>query len=304
MHSKFLLIFAIIIVFFSCEETKNEYPSYPEKKKVLIIGIDGALSNAFQESTGPYIYSLKNSENVRFNLSHKVEDLTISGPNWASICTGVHYDKHKVRDNFFENNDLESYPHFFNYLNDYYGDEQIELASIAHWFPINYFMTIHQADYGPVDFNYSDDEVFEQSMSLLENKNPIDPDVLFIHFDQLDHFGHASGFDVNNPEYATAISNVDSYTSALMTAVEKRINENGEEWLTIIVSDHGGDGTVHAGGANNAAINQTILMIHHPDMPENVSLNTSEQVDIAPTILHFLEVDYSTFNLDGKNLLP
>ena len=43
----------------------------------------------------------------------------------------------------------------------------------------------------------------------------------------------------------------------------KRIN--GEDWLVMIVSDHGGDDTGH-GDAQNPYINQTILIAQHPNL--------------------------------------
>ena len=36
--------------------------------------------------------------------SHIVEEYTWSGPNWSSILTGVHFEKHNVLDNSFDNN--------------------------------------------------------------------------------------------------------------------------------------------------------------------------------------------------------
>lgn len=298
-----ILLFIAFICCLACEEATNSYPDFPSNKKVLIIGIDGARSDAFQPDIAPFINDLITNQNVMYNLQHKTErQSTVSGPNWSSICTGVHVDKHQVTENFFENNNLKKHPHFFNHLNDYYGDEHINLASVAAWFPINYFMTIHEADYGPVVFDYTDDIVFEESLNLLNN-NPINPDVLFIHLDQLDHAGHASGFRTTNPEYAEAINNVDNYVMQLFEATQKRKDSLGENWLTIIVSDHGGEGQDHS-DINNPAINQTILFLHNQNISENASLTVSEQVDIVPTVLNFLEMDISNLDLDGKNLLP
>lgn len=300
---KQLLLLLSCVFLFACSTDTKQINAFPENKKVLVLGLDGVRSDAFREDLAPFMHLMKLDENVVYNLEHRIEDLTFSGPNWATICTGVHYEKHQVLDNLFSNNDLKNHPHFFQYLNDYFGEDNVSLASIAHWFPINYFMTIHKADYGPVEFNYSDERVYVECIDLIQNRKPIDPDVLFVHFDQLDAAGHSSGFHPDSSVYGASVTTINNYVKNLLAAKDQRSIEFNEDWLTIIVSDHGGDGTVHGGGAGNPAIDRTILFVHNKAIDGNRRLDFSEQVDIVPTILDFLDVDYSNLDLDGKSLL-
>ena len=54
--------------------------------------------------------------NVYKNLSHLTEKDTYSGPNWSSILTGVHYNKHNVTDNIFDGSLFDMFPTFLNYI--------------------------------------------------------------------------------------------------------------------------------------------------------------------------------------------
>ena len=81
------------------------------------------------------MYSFLTDSNSYFNLNHRVEKDTYSGPNWTSILTGVHYEKHQVTDNSFQNNRLEYYPNFFNYLES--AMDNFDSYSITNWIPKN-----------------------------------------------------------------------------------------------------------------------------------------------------------------------
>lgn len=288
-----------------CEdEAARNFPNdFPNGKKVLVIGIDGCRSDILTSDIAPFMNTLLSKNSVAYNLEHKTEGITVSGPNWASICTGVHSEKHGVLENIFMNNKLKEYPHFYAHLNDFYGKEQVNLISYTVWFPINYFMNLYIADHSPVKFDYTDQEVFDLSKETLENNTPLNPDALFIHFDQVDHAGHAYGYHPDSANYVEAVKNVDKYVQDLYSLVAARKQTNGEDWLIVIVSDHGGEGYEHGGGADNPVIRNTILLLDNPSINNTGVLNASQQVDVAPTVLEFLGVDISQYDLDGQNLI-
>ena len=86
-----------------------------------------------QEIT-PFIYNFS-QRNVYKNLSHLTEEDTYSGPNWSSILTGVHYNKHNVTDNSFEGRLFNLFPTFINYIEN--NVNSLNTTSIVNWFPIN-----------------------------------------------------------------------------------------------------------------------------------------------------------------------
>ena len=284
-----------------CIEFKNIITSDPEKRsnKVLIVGIDGVRSDVISSENSPFLYSFLNSSNSYSNLNHKTEKDTYSGPNWTSILTGVHYEKHNVLDNSFENNQLELYPNFFNYLES--SMENHESYSLTNWVPLNQNVLKNDVDYANMEY-YSDSLVFEFSKDIISEINTEYPSSIFIQFDELDGAGHEFGFSKDSEEYTQTLKQIDLYINELYLLVEQRRN-NGENWLVIFVSDHGGDGYSHA-DQNNPNINQTMLIIDHPYIYFNNEY-LSKMPDIVPTIFNFMGITNYYFNCysDGESII-
>ena len=68
-----------------------------------------------------------------------------------------------------------------------------------------------------------------------------DYQALFIHFDDANHEGHATGFN-RNPAYLDSIE-VDEAIGELMTSLLSRPQVGEEEWMLVVTTDHGGRGT-------------------------------------------------------------
>ena len=181
-------------------------------RKVLIIGVDGFRSNAMQEEITLFYSSAFSSSKVFFNSSHRTEDYTISGTNWSSILSGVHWCKHQVKDNSFIDNQLQEFPHFFRYIQN--ADASIRTASIVNWTPINEYLAFSIADYAPTE-SITDEMVYQQSVDLLQNQTPISPDILFLHFDNPDAAGHDHGFSPEVAEYSNTLTQTDLYIEQL-----------------------------------------------------------------------------------------
>ena len=73
------------------------------------------------------------------------------------------------------------------------GLPDINTASVVNWTPINSYTTSNYTDFTPVE-SMNDSIVFEQTKAMLLNSTPLDADVIFIQFDDLDEAGHAYGF--------------------------------------------------------------------------------------------------------------
>ena len=284
----------------SCHQ--EHYPtkidSLKSTNKVLIIGIDGFRSDAMTEQISPKIHSLFTQNNTYNNLEHKTEEDTYSGPNWSSILTGVHLNKHNVIDNTFEGSNFIKYPSFFKYIEEHVPE--LNTASFVNWGPINKNVLSKEVDYAQDLEN--DSLVFQKSIELLENANPFDVDIFFIHFDELDAAGHNFGFSKNINEYTETITKLDYYVEKLHDIISNK-RKTGENWLFIIVSDHGGDGTGH-GDYDNIHIRNTIFLIEHPDTFFKNN-HTSNMTDIAPTILSFIGIQSAEFSCkkDGISLI-
>ena len=305
-----ILLITPLLFYTACDKNTNhddcnliyssfEMDSTKLNRKVLVIGLDGVRSDAMQQNSSPFLHSLSVTDDVYFTASHEVELITYSGPNWSSILTGVHYDKHQVDDNSFGNSNYSEYSTFFEYIEAV--DTSINTASIVNWTPINTHILSTVIDFSP-QTSMTDIEVFEQAQSILLNADPLDADILFIHFDELDAAGHSYGFSIDTPEYVETLNILDGYVESIFNILEsKRLS--GEDWLFLVVSDHGGDGTSH-GDASNTYINKTVFFAQHPSIGFKHQ-HYSNQTDLAPTILDFLGISSPIFNCktDGISIL-
>jgi len=266
--------------------------------KVIIIGIDGFRSDAMTQEITPSIYEFS-QRNVYKNLSHLTEEDTYSGPNWSSILTGVHYNKHSVTDNSFDGGLFDMFPTFLNYIEN--NVNSINTASIVNWLPINQKILSKDVDYYS-NSQMSDSIVFIEALNLLLNNDPIKSDILFLHFDELDAAGHNFGFSPDIKEYTEKLNNIDLYVDSLVSIIDnKRLF--GENWMCILISDHGGDGYSH-GDYNNIKIRETIFIVEHPS--QNFKLqHKSNMTDVAPTVLDFIGISSAKFDCarDGQSIL-
>lgn len=94
----------------------------------------------------------------------------------------------------------------------------------------------------------SDDNVFNNSMQVIETKMP---DLLYIHFHDIDDMGHKYGPE--SSEYATAIIAADTYLSQLVQALPTNT-------LIAIFADHGMHATANGGG-NHGTLTAADLVI-------------------------------------------
>lgn len=207
-------------------------------KKVLLIGIDGCRSDALIIAETPNIDGL--ISNGIYSPNALNDDITISGPGWSAILCGVWSEKHLVTGNNFTINNYDTYPSFFKHAED--ANPAINTLSICHWAPINDAIVQDDADF-KLNVN-SDAEVSSQAASYISSN---DPDLIFLHYDDVDHAGHGSGFDPNNITYIEAIEIVDGLLLPVLQAIEQRPNYSNEDWLILVTSDHGGVGTSHGG---------------------------------------------------------
>ena len=235
-----------------------------QHKKVLIIGIDGCRADALAVANTPHLDKLISTG--IYSPDGLNDDITISGPGWSAIVCGVWSDKHLVTGNDFTINDYATYPHFFKYVNDHAPDRY--LVSICHWGPINDFITLDYADF---KLNVSSDaEVANQAQDQLLTDHP---DVMFLHFDDVDHAGHSLGFSPDVAGYVAAIEEVDQLVGQVMGAVEQRPTIAQEDWLVLVTTDHGGNGFGH--GGTSPQEQRVLVIASGPSVDQSLILRDS-----------------------------
>lgn len=265
------------------------------RKKVLLIGMDGCRADALQLARTPVLDKVI-SEGYSCMEARTVVP-TMSGPGWASMLTGVWYTRHGVKGNLFIGNKLNEHVHFFNYLKG--SRKKTYTVSISHWAPIN------DKIIDKVDYKISpktDEKVAEEAIKLFKNKNP---DAVFLHFDDIDHAGHFTGFSPGNKKYIAAIEKVDSLIGKVLKALKSRKQFKNEDWLILFSPDHGGINKTHGGGTEverNTFIIASANKIAHPtakiiktEIPqkEYLQFNKKEEQITLPPLKEITESEWS-----------
>ncbi|MFT5200002.1 MAG: endonuclease/exonuclease/phosphatase family metal-dependent hydrolase [Planctomycetota bacterium] len=265
----------------------------PQSRHVLIIGIDGVRPDALQDASTPNLTQLAWEGRTSWQAiagggagdDDPTRQATSSGPGWSSILTGVWVDKHGVVNNAFENNNLKQYPHLFARIRDARPDAQ--LASIVHWNPINdHLLKPFPGLANHIQETASDLEVETAAHKYLLEANP---DVLFLHFDEVDGAGHKDGYGSDIQKYLEAIEKVDGHVGKVLAALQERPNYAAEDWLVLVTTDHGGIDKGHGGQSIDE---RTIWLIAHgKNVAPGTLPNDLGHTTIAPTALQHLGIE-------------
>jgi predicted AlkP superfamily pyrophosphatase or phosphodiesterase len=264
----------------------------PDKKKVLIIGIDGCRPDTLIAAETPNLDALIDDGLVSYQA--QTCEFTMSAPGWSSMLTGVWPPKHGVRDNSFDGADYDSSPHFFQRLKEV--KEDAVTASIVNWEPINQEI-LSGCD---LSSRHSRDvEVAQAAVELLTNQ---DPDVLFIHFDEVDIAGHASGYGADSTGYLEAVSSTDGAIGIVLTGVQQRETYGSEDWLVLVSTDHAGVGRSH--GEDLPELRTVFMIVSGPTVVGRRIKRAPEIVDVPPTVLNHLGLTpRSSWNWDGGPII-
>lgn len=279
----------------------------PPARKVLLIGIDGCRADALEAAKTPNLHRLIKAGAFSTNTSilgpRETGSDTVSGPGWSSIFTGVWADKHGVKDNEFAGRNYARYPHFFSLLRQARPDAVT--ASFADWGPIHEHILssatvtggVAETGKGPEAWATADVKVVEDATRYLRDGNP---DAVCVYLGQVDETGHAKGFHPTVPEYVAAIERVDGFVGELLSAIDSRPTAANEEWLVIVTTDHGGQGTHHDKGHDVEEIRRVFLIASGPGVKDPGSQRQTYLVDTVPTALTWLHVPIDPkWELDG-----
>lgn len=298
------MLAAALFLFTACQEadmTENDAKSSLTtkaggKKKVLLVGIDGLQYEKIAALNAPNLKSLNMTKGYTGGIAGtSSEQSTYSGPGWMTILTGVWKNKHGVPDNNSTTYRSQA-KSVFQYVKE--SNSALKTGSIATWSPIHEFLQ-DQMQY--VDYKYQGGDDNDAEMRALNEINTNAPDLLFVHFDDVDHVGHASGF---SGAYNTSIEQVDVRLGKLMAAVKARNTQNNEDWLVIVVTDHGREASGYNHGSQTETEKTIFIGMNKPGnteftSPVNTVPNQSfnglygyvAQTSVVPTVLSYLGVD-------------
>lgn len=266
-------------------------PNPDARPHVLVIGVDGMRPDAMMYAHTPMFDVLR--DHGAWTLDGRTQDTTVtdSSAGWASLFTGVDSDKHGVLNNGGIGGWDRSWPTFAWRAHE----AGITTAMVAQWIPA--LAQLHED--GAFDWSSigGGSVVSDQIVDRLAEH---DDELLLTHFDDVDHAGHASGFTPVNPEYVEAIEETDANARDMIEAILDRPDLAAEDWLIVVMTDHGGEGTNH--GPMNLPNQRIPFIFTGSGRPRGEILGPAvTHMDVAPTVLEHLGVGPDDdWDLDGR----
>jgi hypothetical protein len=285
-----------------------------QQRKVLFIGVDGVRSDALIQANTPTWDSLCAAGLYTYTSWHV--GITVSGPSWSSMLTGVWQGKHGVTNNNYTGSNFNDYPYFVTRAKEYRPD--LKAVQITSWDPMS--SAVYNDGWDSKIVVPTDDACEAAAIATLADP---DLDILFVHIDDCDAQGHGNGFSPTVTPYMNQVEYVDGQLRSILNALKARVNYANEEWLVIMTTDHGGIGTGHGGPtrvereiwwvAAGPGVPQAQIGIDLPSVadlfPDPADYRTAPMLtDIAVTALDYLleqpiEDLIAEWNLDGQSWL-
>ncbi len=272
------------------------------RKKVLLIGIDGIRVDMLARADTPNLDALIAAG--AFSADARTRPITVSGPGWSSMLTGVWMEKHRVESNDFTGNNYAEYPDFLTRIEQV--RPQLSTYAVIHWPAMG-----TTADGGPmisrlvdvlvningdaIGYATADAEVVSIASHYLRVG---DPDASFVYMTNTDSVAHET--DSFSPEYRAAVELADRRVGELVAAVKARPTYAQEDWLILSSTDHGrADDGSHG---ENSIEELTIYYLASGPSADPAALAAPPHiVDIAPTALAHLGIEVDpAWDLDGR----
>ena len=228
----------------------------------LLIGTDGTnLSRILADPTGTPNFHLFMQQSTT-SASTIIGHTSVSNPSWTTIQTGVWSETAGVTNNVFTPWTYDNWPTVYNQLEGAYGNG-INTTVIGNW-PV--ITDIAGAGSHPADnvifvphaasdtyWEASQAQVTALSRDAIMAADPTKANLIFSYYVGVDEMGHQYGGA--SPEYAAALRDMDvqlgqqtAGTPGLLGAVaDWELAHPGEEFNTLIVTDHGHTDTNVAG---------------------------------------------------------
>lgn len=205
---------------------------------VVLVSIDGLRPDAISASETPTLHRLAFEGSYTMSAATILPSKTL--PSHTSMLTGQPPSIHGVswNTNARLTKRKVAVPTVFGVLRD-------EGFVTAAFFSKSKFTSLQKA--GTLDYSQAPGGLFgfwpaERTVRDLETYMTTErPNLLFVHFGDPDHAGHASGW--MSPKYGDAVKHVDSALARLLTAAEKSFGSG--KFTLIVTADHGGHDKNH-----------------------------------------------------------
>ena len=252
----------------------------PSAKHVVVIGCDGFGSLGFTATNTPVLRKLMREG--AYTLRARGVMPTSSSPNWASMIMGAGPEQHGITSNDWQPDKFDIapvtvgsggiFPTIYGLIREQKPNAFI--ACVHDW--QGYGRLIEPKVPDLLEHVKGSALTANRAIEVIRQKKPT---FLFIHFDDVDHAGHESGW--KSPAYFKAIEEVDALIGKVLATLE----ETGirKDTLVFMTADHGGKGTSH-GGATMEEI-EIPFILNGPGIIAGHEIKAPVNTyDLAPTI--------------------
>jgi len=270
--------------------------------KVLLVGWDGIRVDVLREVPTPTLDALAAAGT--FSDEAATARPTVSGPCWSSILIGVWSEKHGVVSNDFSSSRYDEYPDIFTRIETVRPELNTFVA--IDWLPLG-----TEESGGPLISDAVDQKVVldgyehgwleADSMSVdatIQELRTADPDILFVYLGAPDEISHNIGGI--GREYRESIEIADAHLGRLVEAIQARPSYSQEDWLILVVTDHGRTETGGHGGDSP----EEATVFYLASGPSAVVGTPSEHpgtIDAPVTALAHLGIEIDpAWGLDGR----
>lgn len=280
MKKNTYIVFAIVVtvvvfVASSCRRYADPPPYFEEQgdttkpatRKVLVIGIDGAVGSEYKTIAPPTLMAMK--AHSKYSWDALSDANTSDAASWKTLMTGVSHHNHQIADSSFIytqpiDEDLHgaiaSYPSLFSYVISS-ARSNLRTSFVSQWGTLVNSLVPEVEDKVVAA---SDAAVKDSALVRIKNEKS---DVVFVHFNSVAVAGKEAGFSATADGYRAAVLKVDGYIGELMTALKARPGySKSEQWLVIVTGTHGGNGKTY-GGSSPAETN-VVSFYYNEDFKE------------------------------------
>jgi predicted AlkP superfamily pyrophosphatase or phosphodiesterase len=294
------------------------------QRKAVFIIIDGVSADVVEKLETPVLDDIaKNGGYTRAYLGGAKDGYsqspTVSAVGYNHLLTGVWSHKHNVWDN-----DIAA-PNY-NYWNIFRIAKtvkpELKTAVFSSWTDNRTKLVgdgLASAGNMKIDYAYDGYELDEKKFPHTKDRlfmHAIDehvsteaarvieeqaPDLSWVYLEFTDDMGHMYG---DGPQYFDAVKKADIQIGRIWSAIKKRQQQNKEEWMIVVTTDHGRDAKTGKDHGYQTDRERTVwittnvadLNAHFKQVPATT--------DITPSILKYMDIDIPAAAKDEIDGVP
>ncbi|MBR3219594.1 MAG: alkaline phosphatase family protein, partial [Thermoguttaceae bacterium] len=229
------------------------------EKKSLLIMFDGLRADALYSTPTPNIDSIIDGSwapgyhaSWTYQAHTNLDADPSSATNHVAIITGVTAEKNRCFNNGQIKDALwKEYPSYLSRLRA--ADPSLVTVWLYNWSE-NADVQTDATFFGDPRGGYAGDmQNIDRTIAFLNDTfdeptdyhgqswtKGTDPDAIGLYLDSLDMYGHRDCFSAFDPEYCRRMEMYDARVGDLLAAIKARPSFDREDWMVVIVADHGG----------------------------------------------------------------